>query len=106
MPDLTPRVAAILKKYMRDPAARVAGATTLADLEIDLLDLPMIVLDIEDAFDLHIGDDDEIDGAITVDRLAACVAALLAAKALQPRPRTTVPRSKSTWISTGAERRR
>ncbi len=106
MPDLTPRLIAILKKYMRDPAARVAGPTTLPELEIDLLDLPMIVLDIEDAFDLHIGDDDEIDGSITVDRLAVCVASLLAAKSSQPRRQTTVPRSKSTWISTGAERRR
>jgi len=106
MPDLNPRLVAILKKYTRDPAARVAGSTTLAEIEIDLLDLPMIVLDIEDAFDLHIGDDDEIDGSITVDRLAACVAALLEAKALQPRRLTTVPRSKGSWISTGAERRR
>ncbi len=106
MHDLTPRIVAILKKFMRDPAARVAGPTTLAELEIDLLDLPMIVLDIEDTFDLHIGDDDEIDGAITVDRLAARVAAYLEAKALQPPRRTTVPRSKGSWISTGAERRR
>jgi acyl carrier protein len=106
MPDLNSRLVAILKKYMRDPAASVAGSTTLAEIEIDLLDLPMIVLDIEDAFDLHIGDDDEIEGSITVNRLAACVSALLEAKALQPRRLTTVPRSKGSWISTGAERRR
>jgi acyl carrier protein len=106
MQDQTPRIAAILQKYMRDPAARVAGSTTLAELEIDLLDLPMILLDLEDAFDIHIGHDDEIDGLASLDRLAACVASLLNAKALQPRPRTTVPRSRGNWISTGAERRR
>jgi acyl carrier protein len=106
MPDLNPRLIAILKKYMRDPASRVTGSTTLAELEIDILDLPMILLDVEDAFDIQIDDDDEIEGSATVDRLAACVAARLAAKALQPRRRTTVPRSKGSWISTGAERRR
>jgi acyl carrier protein len=102
MPDPTPRLIAILKKYMRDPAAGVTGSTTLAELEIDILDLPMILLDVEDAFDIQIDDDDEIEGSATVDRLAACVAA----KALQPRRQTTVPRSKGSWISTGAERRR
>lgn len=106
MQDLTPRIIAILQKYMRDPAARVGSSTTLAELEIDLLDLPMILLDLEDAFDLQVGHDDEIDGSATVDRLAACVASRLEAEALQPRRRTTVPRSKGSWISTGAERRR
>jgi len=106
MPDLKPRIAALLKKYMRDPSARMAGSITLVELEIDFLDLPMIVLDIEDAFDLHFRDDDEIDGAITVDRLAARVAAHLEAKALRPSRRTTVPPSKGGWMSTGAERRR
>jgi acyl carrier protein len=106
MPDLTPRIIAILEKYMRDPPARVAGSTTLAELGIDLLDLPMIVLDIEDAFDIDIGDSDEIDGLATVEHFATRVAFRLRARATLPRRRTTVPRSKGSWMSTGAERRR
>lgn len=106
MQDLTPLVAAILRKYMSDPAMRISGTTTLADLGIDVLDLPMIFLDVEDACDVAIGHDDEIDGFTTVASLAAYVASRLEKQALEPRRRTTVPRSKGNWISTGAERRR
>ena len=102
MQDLTPALIAIVQKYMRDPAAYVAGSTTLSQLEIDLLDLPMICLDIEDAFDVEIQSGDDIDGVTTVQCLAANVAARVAAKALAPRPRSTVPRSTGSWLSTGA----
>ena len=40
MHDWTPRVIAILRNYMRDPTAGVAGSMALNDLAIDLLDLP------------------------------------------------------------------
>jgi acyl carrier protein len=96
-------IAAILRRYMRDPAVPVQEITTLNELDIDEMDLPMISLDIEDAFGVQIPYDDEIDAAATVHTLVACVEARLAAKALQPAPR---PRVKSTWLSTGAERRR
>ena len=59
----------------------------------------MIVLDIEDVFNVQIRIDDEIEDI-------ASVASRLEAKLLQPRPRTSVPRTKRTWMSTGAERRR
>ena len=102
MQDLTPALIAIVQKYMRDPSTYVAGSTTLSQLEIDLLDLPMICLDIEDAFDVEIQSGDDIDGVTTVQCLAANVAARVAAKALAPRPRSTVPRSTGSWLSTGA----
>jgi len=103
MPDLTPRVIAILRKYMRDPNAMVAGPMALTELEIDLLDLPLIYLDLEDAFDVDVAHGDGIEPPGTVDHLIARVAARLAARAM-PRPR--LPRRKSTWLSTGAERQR
>jgi len=106
MQELTPRIITILQKYMHDPAALVGSSTTLSELEIDLLDLPMIFLDVEDAFDVQIGYDNEIEDFATVRGLVAHVASRLEAKALQRRPRSSVPRAKGTWISTGAERRR
>ena len=103
MSDLTPRLIAILQKYMPDPGARVVGAMALSELQIDLFDLPLIYLDVEDAFDVHIGPGDEPEETATVEDLVARVASCLAAKAL---PRVRVPRPKGNWISTGAERRR
>jgi hypothetical protein len=103
MPDLAPRLLAILGKYMRDPDAAVAGAMTLTALQIDLLDLPLIYLDVEDAFDIDVGQGDGLEQPATVDDLVARVAARLAARAM-PRPR--LPRRKSNWMSTGAERQR
>ena len=102
MQQLSPRLVSILQKYMRDPAAHVAGAATLTGLEIDHLDLPLILLDVEDAFDVQIPFDDETDAFATVDALTASIAFHLAAKALQPYPRSSVPRSTRSWMSTGA----
>ena len=98
MHDMTPRVIAILRNYMRDPTAGVAGSMALNDLAIDLLDLPLIYLDPEDAFDVDIDLADELEQSATVDAVIACIAARLAAKAL-PRPRILRPRGG--WMSTG-----
>lgn len=106
MQQLTPKVVAILVKYMRDPAASVAGSTKLGALDIDLLDLPMIFLDIEDAFDVRVGSDDEIDGSTTIRALVARITSRLRSERLQPRRKTTVPPSTGNWMSTGGERRR
>lgn len=103
MSDITQKIAVILTRYMRDPAAPVEEVTTLAELEIDWMDLAMISLDIEDAFGVQIPYENEIDVLATVQTLTACVEARLAAKALAPRLRS---RAKSNWMSTGAERRR
>jgi acyl carrier protein len=101
MSDHTLRVIAILRNYMRDPAHPVGSGTALSELGIDLLDLPMISLDLEDAFAVHVSHDDDIESFATVQALAACVAARLEAKASQPR-RPSVPKKKSSWISTRA----
>ena len=50
MQDPTARIIAILKQYARDLGYPVAGWTRFSELGIDRLDLPLIVLDIEDAF--------------------------------------------------------
>jgi acyl carrier protein len=94
MHDWTPRVIAILRNYMRDPTAGVAGSMALNDLAIDLLDLPLIYLDLEDAFDVDIDRADELEQSATVDAVIARIAARLAAKAL-PRPR--ILRPKGGW---------
>jgi acyl carrier protein len=99
MPDLTARLIAILRKYMRDPNAAVSGTTTLDELDIDNLDLPMICLDVEEAYDVTIGYGDDLDGLATVGDVAARLAERLAAKAV---PRLRAPRRRSSWISTSA----
>jgi acyl carrier protein len=103
MQQLTPRIVAILQKYMGNPRARVENSTIFADLEIDGLDLPMIFLDVEDDFDVQIEYNDEIDVSSTVGSLMALVESRLEAKT---RPRTPIQRPKRTWMSTGAELRR
>ena len=102
MYDLTPRLITVLQKYMRDPAASVGRSTTLSELQIDHLDLPLICLDVEDVFDVQIGHGDELKELATVDDLVARVASCLAAKAM---PRVRIPRRKGNWLSTGVERR-
>ena len=100
MHDLTSGSIAILRKYMRDPAASVGQSTTLGELGIDDLDLPMVCLDLEDAYGMQIAIEDDLE---TVGDLVACVVASLALKTL-PRPRR--PRSRGGWMSTGLDRRR
>lgn len=105
MQEPTSRITTIVKKYVRDPSTPIRNVTTLRELEIDLLDLPMICLDIEDIFDVQIRHDEEIEVCATVGSLISCVASHLEAKTLQPLLRTN-SRPKRTWMSTGAERRR
>ena len=96
MPDQTILLHAILRNFAHSDAP-IGRKTALAELGIDRLDLPMIALDIEDAFDVHFGPVD--DGLVTVgdliDRLNVC----LAAKAM---PRVRPPRRRSSWMSTSA----
>src|SRR3954452_1365742 len=86
MHDLPPRLIAILRKYMGDPTASVGSSTTLGELDIDLLDLPMICLDVEEALDVQIGQGYELEELATIGDLVARVASRLATKAM-PRPR-------------------
>lgn len=98
MPDQTLRLHAILRNFAHSDAP-IGRTTSLAELGIDRLDLPMIALDIEDAFDVHFGPAGALDALSTVgdliDRLQGC----LAAKAT---PRVCPPRRRSSWMSTSA----
>jgi acyl carrier protein len=102
MSDLTPRLIAILSRYQGDQTAPIETYMTLSELEIDRRELPMIVCDVEDTFDVHIRYDDVIEDYATVSGLVA----YLEMRVTEPRPRPTTPRSKGRWMSTGAERRR
>jgi acyl carrier protein len=99
MHDLTTGLITILRKYMRDPTARVLVSTPLSELGIDDLDVPMICLDIEDLYGVHIVATDALGDIETLGHLTAGVIAALAAKA---RPRARKLRRKSSWMSTGA----
>jgi hypothetical protein len=96
MPDQTLKLHAIVRNYAHCNAP-LRRATTLREAGIDRLDLPMIALDIEDAFDVHFGsvDDSLIAVGDLIDRLQSC----LAAKAM---PRVRQPRRRSSWVSTSA----
>jgi acyl carrier protein len=106
MPDLTAQLIAILQHYQRDTTVRVGSDTTFEALEIDVLDLPMIFLDIEDAFALYIPYEDDIEDVATVADLVAWVQSRQESRAALAQMRAALPRAKSTWMTTGAERRR
>lgn len=106
MPDLTPDIVAIIARYTPACAARVESATRLSDLEIDRLDVPMIILDIEDALDVCIRFDERLDDVTTIRDLVACAAASIEEKARWQRLRAATPRVKRSWLSTQAEQRR
>lgn len=106
MSDLTQKIVAIIARYTPASATRVESATRLSDLEIDRLDLPMIVLDIEDALDVCIRFDERLDGVATVRDLVACTTASVEEKALWRRLRAATPRVKRSWLSTEAQQRR
>ncbi len=106
MEQLTPRLTAILARYMRTPVDPITAGTTLASLDIDRLDLPMIMLDIEDAFDIHVRYDDHMEDVANVGDLADCVAARIEEKASFVRQRASIERVKRSWFSTEAEPRR
>ena len=100
MPELTPKIVTILKKYMRDPATWVGSSTALSELGMDQLDLPMIFLDVEDLLGVQVDYHDESEDFATVGGLIARVVASLEART--SRPRAPRPRRKSNWMSTGA----
>ncbi len=103
MHALTPKVIAILRNYMREPLAPVTNATELRALDIDDLDLPMIFLDIEDAYDVQVSHADEANHALTVGDLIRSVASCNEAKR-QARAAPNIRRPKRNWMSTGADR--
>ena len=53
MDELTPRIIEILKPYTSVAGHRIAVDEPLGQLDIDPLDLPLIIFDIEDAFGIQ-----------------------------------------------------
>jgi acyl carrier protein len=100
MQNVTGQLIAILARYVRNTAVAITSETTLADLDIDLLDIPMIFLDVEDQFDVQVECATGFEDLVTVGDMIAAVLAGIEAKQ-QPRQRTT-PRKKSNWMSTSA----
>lgn len=105
MHELTPRTIAILRSYARDAVVSIEATTALAALEIDGLDLPMIVLDIEDAFDIHVPYDDDIADCVTVADLVALVMSRIEARLARHRILAATPRIRRSWVSTEAAQR-
>lgn len=103
MHALTPKVIPILRKYMREPAAPVTNRTELRALDIDELDLPMIMIDIEDTYDVEVSSAAAINEALTIGRLIRTVASKVEAKR-KARAAPVIRRPKRSWVSTGAER--
>lgn len=102
MTDIATKICLILRGYVFDPVIEIRPNTTLCALRIDFMDLPMISLDIEDAFGVQIPYDDDAEALPTVQSLVSRVESLLDAKARQPRIQCV----KSTWLSTAAADRR
>ncbi|MGD9802585.1 MAG: hypothetical protein AB7E80_11380 [Hyphomicrobiaceae bacterium] len=101
MQDLAETLITLLTPYAARSLAGSTGTTTLASLGIGELDLPMILLDIEDAFNIPIPLGVETQDLATFGSLIAVARLGLAAKAL-PRRHVT-PRKKSSWMSTSAQ---
>jgi acyl carrier protein len=102
VPDKLPRIIEVLRRYAGDPRRPVTPATALEALGIDDLDLAMLCLDIEDAFDVSLALGGTFNGILTVADLGAVVDASLLAKARShQRPR----RRRGGWMSTAAAQR-
>lgn len=99
--DLTAKIFTILASYMREPGAQITRYGRMADLGIDLLDLPIIALDLEDAFDIDVCHDD-INQLETVNCIIERVQSLLE-KRRQRRsaPSTSNSLAGSAWLRAG-----
>lgn len=100
MQDPTAKLIDILARYASGACHHIGNATDLASLDIDELDIPMIFLDLEDAFDVGIVPGIGFDGLTSVGDLLVMVQAALDARH-QPR-QPAAPRKKSNWMSTSA----
>lgn len=104
MIDPTQTIVKILFQHVPAHAAPIVGSTPLVDLGIDLLDLPMVILDLEDAFHICIRYDEYIQ-VETVRQLAACVVSNVQKSTREARKLAATPRVKRSWTSTVAEQR-
>lgn len=104
MQALQQRIYIILQRYLIDPKSIVVASTPLREIGIDVLDLPMIFLDLEDAFGLQFAFDDDAYDVQTAGELVACVVTRLQALRRTPVQPAAPRRPKRSWVSTGAGR--
>jgi nodulation protein F len=107
MDELTPRIIEILKPYMSVASHRIAADVPLGQLDIDPLDLPLIIFDIEDGFgiQMRLEDVEELASAVTI---AMHVRGLIETRPASRRPLVPVSgvcASQSAWTLSGASRR-
>lgn len=99
MDDLAAKTVTLLKPYLRNGGDCFVPDARLSDLGIDPLDLPILALDIEDAFDIDIGYD-EIGRVETIRGVVERVRSRVAAKR-QARLRASSEagrRTSSAWL--------
>lgn len=99
MRTTTARLADLMARYAANGIAPAPSAS-LAAAGIDALDLPLLVLDIEDAFGIEIGDE-AIGPGMTLAAIGRLVEAEVAQAALRPR-RSLVPISSRPWMERAA----
>jgi acyl carrier protein len=102
--DPTQAIVKVLFKHTPAQRGAIVGSTKLSDLGIDLLDLPMLVLDLEDAFQICIRYDAYAQ-VETVRDLAACVLGTMQQSVREVRQMAATPRVRRSWTSTVAEQR-
>ncbi len=94
MRDTTALLATLISRYAANGIAP-APAATLASVGVDALDLPILVLDIEDALDVEIGEE-AIGEEMTLAQIAR-----IAAEAKRP-TKCPVPISCRPWMERAA----
>jgi hypothetical protein len=105
MSEATAPIIDVLRAYASWLPAAIGPSTSLASLGIDRLDLPMIVLDIEDRLNLPVCWGEGLEEGVTVGDLICRVEAARAERLERIAQRSAKPRSKLSWISTTAEQR-
>ena len=107
MDELTPRIIDILKPYMSDAGECIAADAPLAQLDIDPLDLPLIVFDIEDAFGIQMRYED-VEALASVACIVRQVRGLIETRPAGRRPLvpvSTMDPSRSAWTLSGSSHR-
>ncbi len=99
MRDTAAKLASLMGRYATT-ATLPAPALPMAALGIDALDLPILLLDIEDAFGIEIGEE-AITEDMTLADIAAAVDAEVEASAKRPR-KSLVPVSCRPWMDQAA----
>lgn len=100
------QIADVLRTFATLHPPAIVAATPLGSLGIDRLDLPMIMLDIEDRLDAPVLWEEGIEDAATVGDLLARVEAGIAVRSARIAQRAVTPRVKRSWVSTTAEQSR